>query len=103
MRTEFQTTPIPTTTETAITPLGGAGEYINLTKLSIANTGAVDTTVTIRDTVGGSVIFTYPVKAGQTVGFFGTLETNQTTANTQWTAKCSAASTVVVSAEWLHG
>lgn len=102
MRSKYQTTTITNTTETPITPGGGSGVKENLFRLNLTNNGAADTDIEIRDSVGGSVIFTYTVKAGQTVGFDGSDVTVQTTANTQWTAKCSVASSVVVQAGWLN-
>lgn len=103
MRTNTMATTIANTTETAITIAGGAGVYDSLTKLSITNNGVSAVTVTIRDHAGGSAVFTYTVAAGQSVGFYGVRETQQSTANAAWTAQLSAAISVTISTEWNAG
>lgn len=96
-----QRTSITGTAETDITPLGGSGNYLDLFRLVIANEGATDVNVEIRDALAGSTQMSYAVKAGQTVGFSGTETSDQSATNNKWTAQSSAATTLIVTAEWI--
>lgn len=86
------TTTISTTTETTILA-AVASTFLDLCFITIANTSATGIRVDIRDTTGGSVIFSLYSPATQTVGFSLVRPINQTTVNTNWTAQLSSAVT----------
>lgn len=81
-----QTTTISNTTETTIFT-AVASTFLDLTLLVITNSSATGTTVTIRDTTGGSAVAIFDVgpKGGIVVPF--AVPFKQTSVNTNWTAQ----------------
>lgn len=91
-----QTTTISnSTTETTIVS-AAASTFNDLMMLVISNTSAsTNTRIDIRDTTGGSVLFSLQSIGGaQPVGFsLGGVAIPQTSSNTNWTAQCASATT----------
>src|SRR3990172_2908348 len=86
---------LTSTTETTLLA-AAAATFHDLTKLWICNTSATAVRVDFRDTTAGSVLFSWYVPAGQSVGFTDSNDPiEQTTVNTAWTAQLSAAVTDV--------
>lgn len=88
-----QTSIVSDNTEQSIFPAQGSHAVSDLYLLAIMNRSAVDTDVTVRDDMAGTIRWKGTVKAGQQGGFAlppnGALK--QTAANKPWTAQCSVA------------
>lgn len=93
LETHTTTTISASTTETTILAAGGAGVFHDVTLITIANTSATATRVDIRDATAGSVVWSYYVPAGQTIGADISVPVKQTTANNAWTAQSSVSVT----------
>jgi len=81
-----------------------ASTFMDIYGLVLANTGSTATTVTIKDSTGGTTRAKVYVPAGDTRGFM--LDPGaaipQATVNNNWTATCSAATTAMeVTAMWV--
>ena len=92
------TTITSSTTETTIITAGGAGVFNDLTHLTISNSSATGTLVTIKDTTGGTTRAIYYVGPGATADMAFTPGFTQTSAAATWTATCgtSVASIYIV-------
>lgn len=79
-----------TTTETTLIAAGAAGVFRDVYRLTITNTSATATKVTIRDVTAGGTPEVYYLAAGETKGFSGPIDAAdvQTTAASAWTATC---------------
>jgi len=93
--TTHGTATISTTSETTILSAAGAGVYLDLTAITIANTSATDVRVDIRDASSGTVRLSFLAPAGQTVGAVFQVPVTQAAANNAWTAQLSSAVTDV--------
>lgn len=83
------------TTETTVLATGGVGVFHDLTLLAITNTANQGIRIDIRDSTGGTIVFSINVAAGSSVVIPCTPSVPQTTANNNWTAKLSGAATDV--------
>lgn len=91
-----QTTTISnTTSETTIVTAGASGVFNDLIMLIVSNTSASSNTrIDFRDTTSGTILFSLQSNGGQPpVGFALSSPIPQTSAATNWTAQCSAATT----------
>lgn len=89
------TTISASTTETNIVT-AAASTFNDLMMLIVSNTSsATNTRIDIRDTTGGSVLFSLQSNGGQPpIGFsLGGVAIPQTTVNTSWTAQCTGSVT----------
>lgn len=95
--TGTQTTTLSaSTSETTIVTAGGAGVFNDLIMLVVSNTSAsTQTRIDFRDTTSGSVLFSLNSPGNSTIGFGSGVAIPQTSANTNWTAQCSASTTDV--------
>lgn len=80
-----------TTTETTLLAAGAAGVFRDIYRLTITNTSATATAVTIRDVTASGVAEIYYLAAGETKGFSGPIDAAdvQGTAASTWSAQCS--------------
>ena len=87
-----QLTTITTTTPTTIVPAGGTLVFNDLYGLVISNTSATATTITIKDSSGGTDRFILIAPAGELRGFMlpESAAHKQSGSNAVWTATCSA-------------
>jgi hypothetical protein len=87
-----KTTITSSTSETTIVTAGGAGVFVDLYCLILANTSATACNVTIKDATAGTTRAILAVPAGETRGFALPVSSGipQATANNNWTATCSA-------------
>lgn len=85
------TTITSSTSETAIVNAGGANDKRHLHGILITNTSSTDAVVLIRDSTGGSTVFTIYAKAQQTSGWVLPVESavEQTAKTNNWTAQSS--------------
>jgi hypothetical protein len=96
-RTTITASTAETTIVTAV-----ASTFLDLTDVTLANTGATATQVDIRDTTGGTVIWTGMVPAGDMRGITITKPWEQSSVNTNWTAQCgSSTSSLIVTAHFV--
>jgi len=93
---------LTTTTETTLIAAGGSGVFNDIANLVISNSDSNAVNVLIRDTTGGTVLATFSLsRAGSTSGATSAVVIPfntpwpQTTANTNWTAQLSVATTNV--------
>lgn len=99
----FTTTITSSTAETTISPAAVAGTYLDLYRLTINNSSATGTLVTIRSATGGSAVHNYWVAAGAVVGFSGSSDDAlpQALPGGLWTATCSVSvASIYVNAEF---
>lgn len=84
------------TSETTIVT-ADASNKLDIYGLILANTGSTATTVTIKDATAGTTRAKIYVPAGDTRGFWGPTDSGlvQASANNNWTATCSAATTAL--------
>lgn len=93
LRSKQTTTIAASTSETTI-GTAVASTFLDLVGLIISNTSATAARVDIRDTTGGSVLFSLYIPAGDVRGFsLPGSSIPQTTVNTNWTAQSSASIT----------
>lgn len=92
-----QTTVSNSTGETLVVSAGGAGVKLDVYGVICANSGASATLVSFKDATAGTTRFKIEVPAGDTRGFMldpgGAVP--QATANGNWTATCSVATTAM--------
>lgn len=89
-----QTTTIAASTSETTVGTAVASTFLDLVGLIISNTSATAARVDIRDTTGGSVLFSLYIPAGDVRGFsLPGSSIPQTTVNTNWTAQGSASIT----------
>lgn len=87
-----QLTTITGTTETTIVT-AVASTFLDLVGLKLTNSGTTAVEVAIRDATAGTIIDYLYVPAGDMRGVTYTVPFKQTTANSNWTAQASAATT----------
>lgn len=112
----LSTTITSSTTETTISPAAVEGTYLDLYRLTINNSSATGTLVTIRSSnsgqTGDRTTQVYWVAPGAVVGFSGPsddalpqqVQTSQANASTNvWTATCTTSvASIVVNAEYVR-
>jgi hypothetical protein len=86
---------LTTTTETTLLAAGGAGVFHDLVALTLANTSATATTVSIRDATAGTVRISIRLAAGANEIIPLSFVFPQTTADNNWTAQLVTAVTDV--------
>lgn len=98
-----QSTTITTTTETTIVTAGAAGIFNDLTQLTLMNTSATASVVSIREATAGTVIMQINVPAGGTVIVPFQTPFIQATAANAWTATLGTAVTsMVITAQFIR-
>jgi len=76
---------LTTTAETTLIA-AAAGIYHDLLGITVANSSATGTLVTVKDGTAGTTRFILYVPAGQTVGFMPPIPVTQSATNANWTA-----------------
>jgi hypothetical protein len=92
-----QTTTLSATTSETTIVTAAASVFNDLVMLIVSNTSAAtNTRIDIRDTTGGSVLFSlYSVGGSPPTGFALPVPVPQTSVNTNWTAQCATSTTDV--------
>jgi hypothetical protein len=86
-----QTKITSSTSETTIATAGGAGVFVDPYRITVTNTSATGTKVTIKDSTAGTTRYVWYIAAFDTKGFSGDLKsaTPQSSSNNNWTLTCT--------------
>lgn len=103
MASNRQVTAVAVTAETPIITADTAN-FLDVYGLIIGNYSAVDLDAIIKDSVGGTVVWRVPIKAGTTYIFSRDIKQaeRQTNKNQSWTITLSSANTVLVTAHFVQ-